>query len=158
MFLLHLGLTRKHSISIKEVGMLSISNYVECLKIIETEAVFDKTEINDEWNINFLQNSTPSIQHIHFSEFIIDWSTFETFLFYIVRRCAVIFLFISPTSSNITCECKKNKKNLHGTWSCNYGVGCPFKVLQFDKNISFKKYWHRNLLFVFCFSNYHWLI
>ena len=30
-----------------------------CSKSIETEAIFTKTVLNNEWNINFLQNSPP---------------------------------------------------------------------------------------------------
>ena len=33
--------------------------------------VLTKTEMNNEWNIHFLQNSPLSIQHIYFSEFLI---------------------------------------------------------------------------------------
>ncbi len=32
-------------------------------KSIETEAVFAKTEMNKEWNINFFQNSLLTLQH-----------------------------------------------------------------------------------------------
>ena len=34
------------------------SNYELCWKSIETEAVFTKTEMNNEWNINFHQNTS----------------------------------------------------------------------------------------------------
>ena len=42
------------------------------LKSIETEAVFTKTGMNNEWNINFLQNSALGIS-IYSSEFT-NWS------------------------------------------------------------------------------------
>ena len=32
------------------------SKYERCLKSIETEAVFTKTERNNEWNVSFQQN------------------------------------------------------------------------------------------------------
>ena len=35
-----------------------------CWKTIEIEDVFTKTEMNNEWNVNFLQNSPLGIQHI----------------------------------------------------------------------------------------------
>ena len=41
------------------------------------EAVFTKTVMNNEWNINFLQNSLLGI-HFYSSEFFIGWSTSET--------------------------------------------------------------------------------
>ena len=34
-----------------------LSMYEVSLKNIGTEAVFTKTEMNDEWNVNFLQNT-----------------------------------------------------------------------------------------------------
>ena len=33
-------------------------------KSIKTEAIFTKTEMNNEWKINFLQNSPLGMQHI----------------------------------------------------------------------------------------------
>ena len=33
------------------------AKYELCSKSIETEAVFTETDMNNEWNINFLQNA-----------------------------------------------------------------------------------------------------
>ena len=49
-----------------------------CSKSIEIETVFTKTEMNNEWNVNFLQNSYLGIQHAYFIKFSIGWSTSET--------------------------------------------------------------------------------
>ena len=42
---------------------------------------------DNEWNINFLQNSALAIQHKYSSEFSIGWSNSETF---IVIRCEAV--------------------------------------------------------------------
>ena len=49
-----------------------------CSKGFKTEAVFTKTGLNIELNINFLQNSLFGIQHTSSSEFSMSQSTFET--------------------------------------------------------------------------------
>ena len=54
------------------------SKYEVCSKIIKTEAVFIKREMNDEWNVNFLQNSSLDIQLVYSNVFSIYWSTSET--------------------------------------------------------------------------------
>ena len=36
------------------------------------EAVFTKTEINNEWNVNFFHNSSLDIQRTYSNEFLID--------------------------------------------------------------------------------------
>ena len=59
-------------------------------KTIKTEAVFMKTIMNDERNINFLQNNPLLIQHTNSSEFFIGQSTSD-----LVWNCTVIFLLIS---------------------------------------------------------------
>ena len=38
--------------------LLFSSKYEVCWKSIETEAVFTKTEMNNEWNVDFLQNTS----------------------------------------------------------------------------------------------------
>ena len=50
------------------------SKYKLCWKNIMIEAVFTKSEINNDWNIHFLQNCPLGTQSIYSSEF----STFET--------------------------------------------------------------------------------
>ena len=45
------------------------SKYELCLKSIETEAVFTKTEMNYERNVDFLQNTLLVIQHNYSGEF-----------------------------------------------------------------------------------------
>ena len=40
---------------------LKVKTYKVSSKVIETEAVFTQTEMNNEWNINFLQNSPLDI-------------------------------------------------------------------------------------------------
>ena len=47
---------------------------------IETEAVFTIRETNNEWNVDFLQNSHFGIQHKYSSEFSIQWSIHKTSL------------------------------------------------------------------------------
>ena len=42
-----------------------------CPKSIETESVFNKTKMNSEGNINFLQKSPFDIKHTSSSEFSI---------------------------------------------------------------------------------------
>ena len=46
-----------------------------CLKTIETKVLFTKTQMNNEWNINFQQNSPLNIQRIYSSKFSICQST-----------------------------------------------------------------------------------
>ena len=51
---------------------------------VDKQVVFKKYqdwEMNDHWNINFLQNCLLSIQHTYSSEFSIDQCTSETSLF-----------------------------------------------------------------------------
>ena len=38
--------------------------YEKVWKSLEIEAIFPKTEVNNEWKISFLWNTPPSIQHI----------------------------------------------------------------------------------------------
>ena len=45
---------------------------------IETETLFNKTEMNNELNINSLQNSPLSIQYTCYSEVPIDQSSYES--------------------------------------------------------------------------------
>ena len=47
-------------------------------KSIETEAVFTKTEMNNEWNINFRQNTDIGRHLTYFTVFSINRSTSET--------------------------------------------------------------------------------
>ena len=49
-------------------------------KSIETEAVFTKKEMNNKWNINFIQVSPLAIKHSYSNEFYIDRSTYKTTL------------------------------------------------------------------------------
>ena len=60
----------------------------EPVKIQYTELT--KTEMNNKWNVNFLQNNPFSIQHIYSSEFSVGRSTSETSL---LNKCE-----IQPTS------------------------------------------------------------
>ena len=46
-------------------------------KEYETEALFTKTEKDNEWNVNSQDNSSVSIQYICSGEFYIRRSTFE---------------------------------------------------------------------------------
>ena len=55
--------------------------YEVCLKSIKNETLFSKKGMNNEWNINFLQNSPLGIQHTHFSEFSIGQNVFQTTFF-----------------------------------------------------------------------------
>ena len=43
-------------------------------KNIESEVIFIKREMNNDWNINFLQNSLLDNAHGYSSKFSIGWS------------------------------------------------------------------------------------
>ena len=55
--------------------MIYMVLHVVYLKCIKTKDVFTKTEINNEWNINFLHNSPLGIQHSYSSEFSMVYET-----------------------------------------------------------------------------------
>ena len=50
-------------------------NRSDFFRIIKIGAAFTKTEINNEWNVNFLQSSSLVIQCINFNEFSTSRST-----------------------------------------------------------------------------------
>ena len=50
-------------------------------KSIESKTASNESEVNNELNVNFLQNSPNSIQHTYSSEFFMDQSNYETLLF-----------------------------------------------------------------------------
>ena len=52
--------------------------YKVCSKSTEKEAVFTKTKINNEWNVDFFLNSRLGIQQTCSNEFSISRSTSET--------------------------------------------------------------------------------
>ena len=49
---------------------------------MKTEAVFTKTEMNNEWYFNVLLSYPLGIHHTHSTEFSIGRSTFETPMLY----------------------------------------------------------------------------
>ena len=93
------------------VGIL----YRGCSKNIKIEAVFTKTEMKNEWTINFLQNSPLNIQHTYTSEFSISHRTSETPFLIKVSCCFVIFLLMSfPFFNLLALKCIfiwRNKKS-----------------------------------------------
>ena len=46
--------------------------YQVCQNNMKTEAVFAKTKMNNKWKVNFLQNSSLSIQYIYSFEVFIE--------------------------------------------------------------------------------------
>ena len=78
----------------------SIDTWDALKKGIETEVLFTKREINNEWNI---QNSCFHIKQIYSSKFSIGCSTSGNHLS-IWCETAILFLLISLTSSNLTLE------------------------------------------------------
>ena len=52
-----------------------------CLNSIKNEVVFTKMEMNYEWNIDFSQNTPLGIQYTYSSKFFIGQSTSKTFFF-----------------------------------------------------------------------------
>ena len=56
------------------------------------EAVFSKTDMNNEWNISFLQNSPLGIQHTYSSECPIGQNSSKTFLF-IGCKAGLLYFF-----------------------------------------------------------------
>ena len=58
-----------------------------CSKSIKTEAIFTKTEMSNEWSINFLQISLLDIQHTYSSKFSIGWNI----SFDMVQNCGIYF-------------------------------------------------------------------
>ena len=56
--------------------MITISKM--CSKSIETEAIFTKTEMDNEWNVKFLQNSFLGIQDTNSREISIAQNTNKT--------------------------------------------------------------------------------
>ena len=57
------------------------SEYVLFSNCIETDAVFSKTEMNNEWKVNFLQNTELGIQYTYSSKSYISHYTSKTSLF-----------------------------------------------------------------------------
>ena len=80
-----------------------------CPKCIKTEALLTKTEMNNEGNINFLQNSPHTIQHTYFSKFSTDQSIFKILL---VWR-EVVFLYYLPgfITIKINFQFRKTRKS-----------------------------------------------
>ena len=62
-----------------------------CSKSVETEAVLSKTQMNNEWNINFLQNRSFGIQYTYSSEFSVGQKTSETQL--LVCETVLLYYF-----------------------------------------------------------------
>ena len=56
----------------------------------EIEAVFDKAEMNNEWNVNFLQNRLLGMKYIYSGKFSIGQSTCDTPFFDVVGIRSVI--------------------------------------------------------------------
>ena len=72
-----------------------------CMRVCmlkKTEAVFTKTDMYNELNINFLQNSLLGIQFTYTSEFFIGQinSSFE-----MMQSCTVLFLLMFSISLNL---------------------------------------------------------
>ena len=71
-----------------------------CSKSNETKSVFIKTEMNNEWNISFLENTSLAFlfyQVFHWPKHLWN-SPFET-----LKSCVIIFLLVSSTTfSNLT--------------------------------------------------------
>ena len=63
------------SIHLSNYVYVYLSSYKLCFTSIQTEAVFTNTEMNNEWNINFFQNSPLGIQQNYSSNFSTTWST-----------------------------------------------------------------------------------
>ena len=66
------------SLSTPELFRERFYKYEMCSKSIKTEAVFIKTEIDNEWNVNFLQSSLCGIQHIYSGQFSTGQNISET--------------------------------------------------------------------------------
>ena len=63
------------------------SKYELCWQNIETEAVFTKTEMNNEWNVDFLQN-TSCVDKISRLKLYLPrqkWTMNETLIFFKIR-------------------------------------------------------------------------
>ena len=71
--------------------------YEACSKSIKTEAIFTKIEMNNEWNVNFLQNTYVGMQYTYSSGFLICRSISEIPL---LEWCegAVSYFFECPKS------------------------------------------------------------
>ena len=86
-----------------------------CSKCIEIEAVFTKTEMKNEWNINFFQNCYLGIYPCP-NKFSIGQSAFCMLL-----SCTIVFILIaSKTSNSFTLRRifrLGNKKKVHGAES-----------------------------------------
>ena len=67
--------------------------YEVCSKCIKTETALTKTEMNNKWTINFLQNSPLDIQQIYSSELFISRNTSEIPLFDMVWNHVGVFFF-----------------------------------------------------------------
>ena len=72
------------------------SKYKMCSIIIQTEAVFTKTEINNKWKVRFLQISSLEIQLPYSSEFSIGQSTtFDMVLSFLVLWMFFMCLYLT---------------------------------------------------------------
>ena len=54
--------------------------YMLCAKSIKIKVVFTKTELYDNWKIDFIQNISLCIQHTYFHQFSLGQNIFETSL------------------------------------------------------------------------------
>ena len=112
-----------------------------CSKGVETENLFTKVEMNNDWNINFLQDSPLDIQHTYFSEFSISQSTFETPLLMLYESSLSYFfewlpplqiVFLRRIFSSVNHKVfKKKKKKKKGaiTKYKNLALICPDSCL-----------------------------
>ena len=127
------------------------SYYEVCSKSIETEAVFAKTKMYNQWNINFLQNILLGI-HKKLFQWVFYWlKHLWIFFFGIVWSSLFNFLLMTSMFSNFLLlkwifSLGNKKKSFKVKESSLYGGRCICTILCFPKNILFEK------LFFFLFQ------
>ena len=111
-----------------------------CSKTIKTEAVFIKTEINNEWKFDFHKTRSFNVQIICHIEFLFDWITSKTSLRY---KTVPLYFLVSFMSTDISLKMKyqfrKYKKSYTKLWQVNREYVCTCTRLCFTKK-SFKIY------------------
>ena len=106
-------------------------------KCIEKEVVFTNPEMNNEWNVDFLQNSFLDIQHLHSGDNCLG----RTIIFFLQREALPSYLYQCPPYSQML-TLRYLKKNIWmqdrfvGNELCYYRGGYAYISLCF-----MQKYW-----------------
>ena len=101
------------------------SKYELCWKSIETEAVFTKREMNNEWNVDFLQN-TSCVEKVSRLKLYLPrekWTMNETLIFFKIQ--AVL-------KKSIETEAVFTKREMNNEWNVDFRQNRSFVEKSID--------------------------